>query len=260
LDTNLFNWINFGFEIAQVLAALFALWLAAGVILAQLGEEELEDELEVEAGGETAALTAKGFSVSQIQGDLLSLSRGLTLVVWFLLSGFFFLPIADILTWIRTAIFLGAGWEQMVASPAGNAWGILNQGVYFLLTILLMAVIYIAVIWIGRKYLAGKVGASLFNYPLSKIERLFVLLGAAAIVHYIIRNLLLTLIWIDYPTPPVQEPGGAFFFLAPALVGILVLGLVALWMNSAIIRRGEVDEFDEEDDDLLMEETSPAED
>lgn len=234
MDQNTLRWINFAFEVLQVLGVLFALWLASGIALEQFvgggsdyDEEEFEDQ-ENQVDGEDEMPAGAGWQPR--------LSRGLAVVVWLVLSGFFYLPLSDLITGLRTAVFLGIGWNEMGLSPAFNSFGGLPQNYYFLGTVILLIVVYGLVLWLGRRLVSDRPGSLFENLPLSSIERTFMLLGIAGLVYFLVNSLVTTLTWIDLPNQTAQPQGGALAFLAPALIGLLVLLLLIVWMNSSLLR------------------------
>lgn len=233
MDQATLRWINFAFEVLQALAALFALWLASGIALEQFvagGSEELDADFEPGDADDVNEAASDGIQWQPRFG------RGLTIVLWLVLGGFFYLPLTDLITGLRTAVFLGIGWNEMGLSPAFNSFGSLPQNYYFLFTLILLIVVYGFVLILGRRAFADRPGSLFFDLQLSSIERAFMLLGAAGLVHFLINNLLITLIWVDLPNQTAQPTGGALPFLAPAIVGLLLVLLLVFWMNSALLR------------------------
>jgi hypothetical protein len=229
LDQATLRWINFAFEALQALAALFALWLASGIALQQFVGDAREDE-------PVDFTQAKSDSTAEDSLWQPRFSRGLAIVLWLVLAGFFYLPLTDLITGLRTAVFLGIGWSEMGLSPAFNSFGSIAQNYYFLFTLVLLILVYGFVLVVGRRAFSDKPGSLLEELPLSSIERTFMLLGAAGLVHFLINNLLVTLIWIDLPNQTAQPQGGALPFMAPAIVGGLLVLLLVFWMNSALLR------------------------
>lgn len=301
MDQTTLRWISFVFEILQVVGALFALWLAAGIILDQIidtgvidqpeewedEDDESRDEFETESiteiepeMGEPADEDAESTSLSagveaqaepEIQAEALMpaaqedltswiprVNRPVALILWLVLAGFFYLPLSDLFSGLRTAVFLGIGWDQMAASPVANAWGVIEQGIYFLVTLVLMVVIYGVVLIVGRKFLSTNPDSLFADLPLSGMERLFILLGMGALFHYMVRNVILTLTWLELPTPAGQPVENALAFLAPALIVLAVLVLIILWMSSAVTRKDLEREEDLEFEADETEETDLA--
>lgn len=259
MDQNTLRWINFAFEVLQALAVLFALWLASGIALELFvsGGSEDEDEFDGhdQEGSAMEAVEAEGAGLAGWQPRF---GRGLAIVAWLVLSGLFYLPLSDIITGLRTAVFLGIGWTEMGLSPAFNSFGSIPQNYYFLWTLIVLVVVYALALWVGRRAFTDRPGSLFEDLPFSSIERTFMLLGAAGLVHFLVSNLLTTLTWIDLPNQTAQPQGGALLFLAPALVGLLLLLLLVVWMNASLLREEiqmdeEVDEEQEAFEDEAFE-------
>jgi type VI protein secretion system component VasK len=112
-----------------------------------------------------------------------------------------------------------------------------------------MVVIYGIVLIVGWKFVSPNSDSVFADLPLSGLERFFILLGMAALVHYMVRNVILTLTWLELPTTTGQPAESALAFLAPAIIVLAVLLLIILWMSYAISRR-ELELEDELEDDL----------
>lgn len=262
MDPNTVRWITFAFEVLQIIAAALALWLAGGLLLDQFISfftREVEYEIEeegldvstlppvedpsVETGVEETSpqMQAEAQAASTIWVQ--EINRSATIIAWLALAGFFFLPLVDILTTIRTLIFLGTSWTEIYQSSTANEWGVISQGIYFLITVVLMLIVYGAAYWIGRRFFNDPTNPWTAELPLSGVEKTMVLLGVGGLIHFILRNFLLNLTWSDLPfrdAQPLTGNTGILAFLAPLLVGVLLVFIALIIMNSAILKQ-EID-------------------
>lgn len=217
--------------VLQILGALFALWLASGVVLDQLLD------IEPSAGSENEKPSRQ-----------LTMSRPIALVLWFAMSGLFFMPIRDISTGIYYGILLGYRWDALLQSPTMNSWGAMPQAYYVLFLVVLLVTIYVVVLIAGRKFLSGSSFAFIPSGTLSGIERLFTLLGVAGLIYFLVSTVMLAAAGMILPTTLTQPDGGALEYSIPIIIIALVLVALVIWMSFAISsRKAELlDEYEDE--------------
>lgn len=188
--------------------------------------------------------------------EAVSEPRALPVLIWFALAGVFAAPWIDLILIFQSVSSIVQAYTLQINLGQPNiSWGSVSWGIYSISTVSLTVLIYAYTFWIGRKALNQGSLPGIRRIELTSLERSILLLTFAGLVDSAIRLIAINFLSLRLPFLQRMELG-IFGFVAGFLLALLILALVAFYLDNKII---DMEEEAEEGDVYGREEGEAAE-
>ncbi len=195
--------IYYVYNLAYITAILFSLFFAGRILIKNLSL----------------------FSIEPLSKRLVQI------IIWFSLAGFLILPLIDIL---RIITVLNGG-DQFV-----SLWGVFSWSSYSILFSITTIAIYSITMVIGIRTVYELNKHIHVFILLTNFENKYIILSFGGLVNYLIRLLLTSIFFPQFPTSATPLPlTGLRGLLFGWLLGILILAIAILAFNEFMSKREE---------------------
>jgi len=209
------NIIDSFYSIALYLVLLPALWVAGKIILSQI----------------PVIQGAQDGSISPIR-------RRVLFLYWIVLAGLFVLPLTDLvgLGYLLLGAVLPDVYNNEVTGMT-TMWGSMSWSLYAGTQFLFTSLVYGFLLFHLRKIDQEIVLPYLGNIRMTKIERVFLILGIAALANQLISATVSRFVWLHVPFITGQISQGVVGITISWLLALILLALIYLVINSQLLSK-----------------------
>jgi len=209
------NIIDSFYSIALYLVLLPALWVAGKIILSQI----------------PVIQGAQDGSISPIR-------RRVLFLYWIVLAGLFVLPLTDLvgLGYLLLGAVLPDVYNNEVTGMT-TMWGSMSWSLYAGTQFLFTSLVYGFLLFHLRKIDQEIVLPYLGNIRMTKIERVFLILGIAGLANQLISATVSRFVWLHVPFITGQISQGVVGITISWLLALILLALIYLVINSQLLSK-----------------------
>jgi|GEM_PF-5069895 len=152
------------------------------------------------------------------------------LFLWLVLGGFFLLPLADLISYLRDLILLAIPWGRDIGEVQ-LFMGTTSFLFYSTLFTAIGVITYSSGLYYGRKIISEQRLPVIKDLALSSLEQNFMALGLAGLFSRMIRGIILNFISISIPAPSGPFSGGFMGAFIGWVIAFIILVVVIVYMD-----------------------------
>jgi hypothetical protein len=183
-----------------------------------------------------AAAPALWVSGKMILNNAVHLDRIALLFLWFVLGGFFLIPLIDLLSYIRDLISIVVP-SLGTASEISLFWGSVSWLSYSRIATVVGLMGYGLAFYYGQKLISRPGSMGLKSFNLDPWERGFVVLGVAALFNHMLKGILINFVGLRNPVSIGTSGFGSTGFLIGWLLAFMILLIAGFVMNEQLNAR-----------------------